>query len=185
MRKMALRMCLSDARDRRETMEHALRCLARLIRALLGPTAVAEKKLAFGKSLDVLGVKCPAFAWGTNAVMHVRDRWTSSCPSVVTNAGQKRTRCADGCIPWSRLWRKDGLRRAKPVSWLDVCRGDRLACSGNVVATLQGKVRLCACLACAGNWGEQCCDPFMIRKQGATGRWRRSCSERSSGGWKC
>ena len=37
-------------------MEHALRCLARLIRVLLGPSAVANKKLAFGKRLDVLGV---------------------------------------------------------------------------------------------------------------------------------
>ena len=101
MRKMALRMCLSDARDRRETMEHALRCLARLIRALLGPTAVAEKKLEFWKSLDVLGAKYPAIVWGASAVMHVRDRWTSSCPSVVTNAGQKQTRCADGCRPLS------------------------------------------------------------------------------------
>ena len=37
-------------------MKHALQCLARLIRVLLGPTAVADEKLAYGKSLDVLGV---------------------------------------------------------------------------------------------------------------------------------
>ena len=37
-------------------MEHALQCLARLIRALLGPTAVALNKLACGRTLDVLGV---------------------------------------------------------------------------------------------------------------------------------
>ena len=37
-------------------MKHALQCLARLIKVLLGPSAVADKKLAFGKSLDVLGV---------------------------------------------------------------------------------------------------------------------------------
>ena len=37
-------------------MEHALQCLARLIRLLLGPTAVADKKLACGTRLDVLGV---------------------------------------------------------------------------------------------------------------------------------
>lgn len=37
-------------------MEHALQCLARLIRVLLGPTAVADKKLACGKCLDILGV---------------------------------------------------------------------------------------------------------------------------------
>ena len=44
------------APERRETMEHALQCLARLIRVLLGPTAVANDKLACGKKLDVLGV---------------------------------------------------------------------------------------------------------------------------------
>jgi len=38
-------------------MEHALQCLARLIRLLLGPTAVAADKLACGKKLDVLGVR--------------------------------------------------------------------------------------------------------------------------------
>ena len=38
-------------------MEHAMRCIARLIRLLLGPTAVAEKKLACGKSLGILGVR--------------------------------------------------------------------------------------------------------------------------------
>ena len=37
-------------------MKHALQCLARLIKVLLGPTAVADEKLAYGKSLDVLGV---------------------------------------------------------------------------------------------------------------------------------
>ena len=37
-------------------MQHALDCLARLIRLLLGQTAVAEKKLAGGARLDVLGV---------------------------------------------------------------------------------------------------------------------------------
>ena len=37
-------------------MEHALQCLARLIRVLLGPTAVAVNKLACGRTLDVLGV---------------------------------------------------------------------------------------------------------------------------------
>ena len=41
---------------RKKTMEHALQCLARLIRVLLGPSAVPDKKLAFGKSLGVLGV---------------------------------------------------------------------------------------------------------------------------------
>ena len=44
-------------RVRPETLEHALNCTARLIRVLLGPTAVADKKLEFSKRrLDILGV---------------------------------------------------------------------------------------------------------------------------------
>ena len=38
-------------------MEHALSCLARLIRILLGPLAVADKKLECGHGLVVLGVR--------------------------------------------------------------------------------------------------------------------------------
>ena len=37
-------------------MEHGLQCLARLIRILLGPSAVADGKMACGKSLDILGI---------------------------------------------------------------------------------------------------------------------------------
>ena len=40
---------------RRETMAHALQCLARLMRVLLGLTAVANDKLACGVKLDLLG----------------------------------------------------------------------------------------------------------------------------------
>ena len=56
--KIALLRYVDDmfAPERTATMAHALQCLARLIRAILGPTAVADKKLACGKKLDVLGV---------------------------------------------------------------------------------------------------------------------------------
>ena len=37
-------------------MKHALQCVARLVRALLGQSAIAEKKLACGKKLDILGI---------------------------------------------------------------------------------------------------------------------------------
>ena len=42
---------------RPETVEHAMQCVARLIRALLGESSIAGKKLAFGKcGLEVLRV---------------------------------------------------------------------------------------------------------------------------------
>ena len=51
-------------------MQHALECVARLVRILLGPTAVAEEKLACGMRLDVLGVRKCALErkWGYSVV---------------------------------------------------------------------------------------------------------------------
>ena len=40
-----------------ETLEHALSCFARLVRLLLGESALAEKKLDFGSNLEVLGIE--------------------------------------------------------------------------------------------------------------------------------
>ena len=51
-----IHMCVAPFFCRKETMQHALDCLARLIRLLLGPSAVADKKLECGTRLDVLGV---------------------------------------------------------------------------------------------------------------------------------
>ena len=42
--------------ERAETMEHAMLCMARLIRAMFGATAIADRKLECGLSLTVLGV---------------------------------------------------------------------------------------------------------------------------------
>jgi len=38
-----------------ETVEHALSCAVRIIRTLLGPSAVENSKVAFGMCLSVLG----------------------------------------------------------------------------------------------------------------------------------
>jgi hypothetical protein len=48
-------------------MEHALSCLARLIRILLGPSAVADKKLECGHELIVLGVSVLSLSKGVCA----------------------------------------------------------------------------------------------------------------------
>ena len=47
--------------QRRSTMKHALQCLVRLIKVLLGPSAVAPKKIECGISLVVLGVSALPF----------------------------------------------------------------------------------------------------------------------------
>ena len=45
-------------------MEHGMHCMARLVRALLGPDAVSASKLGFGMQLRVLGVDMTPSQWG-------------------------------------------------------------------------------------------------------------------------
>ncbi len=80
---------------RRETMEHALQCLARLIRVLLGPTAVANKKLACGVSLDVLGVR-RWFSTCCARLLRCSGRWISRCPRGAASASPRRARSENG-----------------------------------------------------------------------------------------
>ena len=46
------------APERAESMEHAMQCIARLVRAVLGHDAIENRKLDCGLSLVVLGVRC-------------------------------------------------------------------------------------------------------------------------------
>ena len=46
------------APERGETMQHATQCIARLIRAVLGDDAIENRKLDYGTSLVILGVRC-------------------------------------------------------------------------------------------------------------------------------
>ena len=41
----------------RSTAEHAMQCFARLVRAVLGPSAIAPSKFAHGMPLDILGLQ--------------------------------------------------------------------------------------------------------------------------------
>ena len=46
------------APEREQCMQHAMLCIARLVRAVLGPGAIEDRKLDCGSSLVVLGVRC-------------------------------------------------------------------------------------------------------------------------------
>jgi hypothetical protein len=50
--------------DRPECAEHAMLCMARLVRVIFGRTAVAERKLEFGPSLVALGIRISPSAQG-------------------------------------------------------------------------------------------------------------------------
>ena len=48
--------------DRAACAEHAMGCFARVVRALLGPNAVADRKMSFGNPLPILGLTVKAHA---------------------------------------------------------------------------------------------------------------------------
>ena len=50
------RQCPLRISCRRETVEHGLECFVRLVRALLGPTAIADSKVESGIELVILGI---------------------------------------------------------------------------------------------------------------------------------
>ena len=77
-------------------MAHSLECLAKLIRVLLGPSSVADDKLAFGKKVDVLGVSSLDRRGHMHAVRLFVAKWTSRCPSEDIRAGRRSASAASG-----------------------------------------------------------------------------------------
>ena len=55
-----VRIIVCDFRP--ETTEHAMMCMARLVRVLLGESAISARKLDYGPSLTILGVDVCLFA---------------------------------------------------------------------------------------------------------------------------
>ena len=74
--------------SRPETMEHGLQCLARLIRVLLGPTAVADKKLACGTRLDVLGIdiKMSKRGYKCRPKKHKVQKWVQTMQQAIAES---------------------------------------------------------------------------------------------------
>ena len=54
--------------ERKGLAEHADQCFARLVRALLGPSAMQDRKMAWGPSLAVLGLR----VWSSASGFHVK-----------------------------------------------------------------------------------------------------------------
>ena len=119
-------------------MKHALQCVARLVRALLGQSAIAEKKLACGKKLDILGImvdlsrngfKCrptqqKAHAWQASlqeglAHLLIALGLRASCQAALDN---NRLRPGDasklaGKLSWggANMFRKLGRAMLRPI----------------------------------------------------------------------
>ena len=74
-------------------MKHALGCFARLVRLLLGPTALADQKMEFGLQIGILGVEMRLSSAGFQCCPS-KDK---VCLACVVGAGAARTcmTCAD------------------------------------------------------------------------------------------
>jgi hypothetical protein len=70
------------------TEEHAMNCFARLVRALLGPTAVKEEKLDSGRKLEVLGLEMSYDDAGV--VVKVTETKAQKWAAVIEMAVQKK-----------------------------------------------------------------------------------------------
>lgn len=121
--KIALLRYVDDmfAPERPATMAHALRCLARLIRAILGPTAVAAKKLACGKKLDVLGVdvKLSRRGFKCKPTKHKTRRWRRTMKEALADNRLPPGEASKlaGRLSWgaSSLFRKLGRAMIRPI----------------------------------------------------------------------
>jgi hypothetical protein len=89
-------------------VEHAMQCFAKIVRALLGSSAIAADKLMFGASLDILGVNV-MLAWDRSSYEKMK-----KCLVVIRSILRWRRAC---CVL--------GVR----ASWLEDCSGHVSTCS--------------------------------------------------------
>jgi len=110
------------AAERPEVAEHAMRCFARVVRALMGTAAIAADKLMFGSTLEVLGV-----------VINLSDDRFTLCPcqkklkkcldvmhAALADGGMLRRGCASklaGRLQWSTqyLFHRLGRAMLRPI----------------------------------------------------------------------
>ena len=97
-------------------VEHAMQCFAKIVRALLGSSAIAADKLMFGASLDILGVNV-MLAWDRFA-MRPSNEEMKKCLVVINLAlaeGVLRPGCASklaGRLQWACQYMFHRLGRA-------------------------------------------------------------------------
>ena len=58
------------AAERLECLRHGMVCFVRLIRALLGPSAVSDQKVDCGRSLVILGISVSVSFWFSHLLAH-------------------------------------------------------------------------------------------------------------------
>ena len=121
--------------ERAETMEHAMLCIARLIRAMYGATAVADRKLECGLSLTVLGVDLslnsagymcrPAADKAQKWVMQIQEALRTRC--LPAGAAQKFA----GRLSWSCQFMFNRVGRAMLRPFFKQAYGNGDGCVGH------------------------------------------------------
>ena len=107
--------------ERKCTMEHAMGCFARLVRALLGATAVADRKLECGHELTVLGMLVQPDVTGIAFTVAPEKacKWTNEIATAL-ELGQLDAGLAQklaGRLMWStqHLFYRIGRAMVKPI----------------------------------------------------------------------
>ena len=129
---------------RPESVEHAMLCFARLVRALLGNGAVADGKLDSGKSLEILGVVLSCSPAGYIAQPSLKNR--TKCLHVIEAALRDRhlscgaAQKLAGRLNWAGqyLFHRMGRAMLRPIYNL---KSDRHAC-------LSSRVCVCCVWCC-------------------------------------
>ena len=114
--------------DRKECAAHALDCMRRLVRALLGPSAVAEKKAEWGESLQILGVEIAPNEEGFTC--RLAPKKAEKCRGVIEAAltsGHMAAGCAQklaGRLSWATqfLFKRLGRAMLRPIFQQGHCR---------------------------------------------------------------
>ena len=102
-------------------MEHSMLCFARLVRLLLGPSAVAANKLEFGRKLCILGVDVALAATGVTMRPSPDkvQKWQWSISKAIETKHLSRGDASKlaGRLAWggSHLFRKIGRAMLRPI----------------------------------------------------------------------
>ena len=109
------------APERPETMEHAMQCLAKLVRILLGASAIADRKLECGFSLVVLGVQI-SLSTACAAMMPDQSKVAKCLHTIkqALNSGTLAAGCAQklaGMLSWATqfMFFKLGRAMIRPI----------------------------------------------------------------------
>ena len=134
--------------ERAETVAHAMGCFARLVRLLLGPSSIADRKLEYGATLVVLGVQVSPLEAGFR--MLPAKAKALKCQRTIEAAlasGVLRVGCAEklaGRLSWATQFIFHRLGRAMIRPIFDQCHtraGVRFISQSCVCV-------LCTCFAC-------------------------------------